>query len=185
MKALHETLKHLRRGDTILYPTDTVWGIGCDATNPEAVKKVYALKERDDSKALICLVSGVEMLQQYVKNVPPQALEIIFGAVRPTTIIYNDPINLALNLVAADNTIAIRIPLDPFCRELVAAFGKPVVSTSANKSGRSTPRIFQEIPKAILKDVGYVVNLHQDRACGPPSSILKIKKDGTIAVIRE
>lgn len=174
----------LNSGQLLLYPTDTVWGIGCDATDPEAVQQVYALKKRDDSKALICLASDLEMVTKYT-DVPEAARSVLAKAERPTTIIYHHPRGLAANLVADDDTVAIRIASDPFCRELIQQFGKPIVSTSANPAGAPTPKCFDEIDAGILKGVDYVVNLSRDRIMDTPSRILKIEEDGSLSVIRE
>ena len=175
--------KILSEGKTILYPTDTVYGIGCDATNPIAVSKIYQLKNRDDSKALICLVNDVAMLKKYIRHVPNEALELLKNVTKPTTIIYNQPISLASNLISQDNTIAIRIVSQGFAHELITAFGKPIVSTSANISGEATPKTFNEISEQILKGVDYVVNLPVNQN-NSPSQILKLELDGTITVIR-
>ncbi|MCB0433779.1 MAG: Sua5/YciO/YrdC/YwlC family protein, partial [Mangrovimonas sp.] len=133
-------LEVLLNGGLILYPTDTVWGIGCDATNPEAIKKVYQLKQREDNKALICLAADDRMLKKYVKEVPQVALDIIEIANKPTTIIYDEAQNLAPNLISSDGSIAFRIPDDDFCYWLMRKFNKPIVSTSANISSAPTPQ---------------------------------------------
>ncbi|PHN98781.1 threonylcarbamoyl-AMP synthase [Tenacibaculum discolor] len=174
----------LKTAKTVLYPTDTVWGLGCDATNEEAVKKIYKLKDREESKSLIILVSSVEMLEDYIENIPPKALEILKNVEKPTTVIYKNPRGLAPNTIASDNTIAIRIPQDEFCIQLIKEFGKPIVSTSANVSGEPTPKSFSEISQAILKSVDYVVNLHQEKVAEKSSTILKIEGEAII-VIRE
>ena len=179
-----EIKNYLLNGKTILYPTDTVWGLGCDATNESAVKKIYQLKNREESKSLIILVASIEMLQKHVGNIPEKALEILKTSVKPTTIIYNNPKELAANTIAVDDTIAIRIPKDPFCIQLIKEFGKPIVSTSANVSGEPTPKSFSEISEAILKNVDYVVDLHQEKVAEKSSTILKIEGDDVI-VIRE
>ncbi len=181
---LKEIVNKLKEGKTILYPTDTVWGLGCDATNIEAVKKIYEIKNREESKSLIILVSSIEMLMEYLNEIPNKALEILKEATKPTTIIYNAPKNLADNTIAKDNTIAIRIPKDEFCINLIKEFGKPIVSTSANISGEPTPKSFSEISKAILNSVDYVVDLHQEKKSEKSSRILKIDGDSVI-VIRE
>ncbi|MBA6155154.1 threonylcarbamoyl-AMP synthase [Tenacibaculum sp. S7007] len=181
---LKEIVNKLKEGKTILYPTDTVWGLGCDATNIEAVKKIYEIKNREESKSLIILVSSIEMLIEYLNEVSDKALEILKEATKPTTIIYNAPKNLADNTIAKDNTIAIRIPKDEFCVDLIEEFGKPIVSTSANISGEPTPKSFSEISKAILNSVDYVVDLHQEKKSEKSSRILKIDGDSVI-VIRE
>lgn len=179
---LQETINYLIDGKTILYPTDTVWGIGCDATNFEAVSKIYELKNRVESKSLIVLVSSVNMLKKYV-SVPGKALTILKSADKPTTIIYQNPKGFAKNTIASDQTIAIRIVQDDFCRKLIKRFGKPIVSTSANVSEEPTPKSFSEISKPILDGVDYIVNLHQNKVNTKSSTILKI--DGnTIQVLR-
>ncbi|WP_034040987.1 L-threonylcarbamoyladenylate synthase [Wocania ichthyoenteri] len=182
---IKNALQVLKNGGLILYPTDTVWGIGCDATNPEAVKKVYKLKQREDSKALICLVADDRMLKKYVKKIPEAAYSIIDISEKPITIIYDDAQNLASNLIADDGTIAIRIPDDEFCYQLSRKLNGAIVSTSANISNKPTPKSFKEIAPAILKGVDYVVNLHHEKICDKPSSIIKLSNSGIIKVIRE
>ncbi|WP_445734427.1 L-threonylcarbamoyladenylate synthase [Mariniflexile sp.] len=182
---INKAIQVLKEGKLILYPTDTVWGIGCDATNEEAVKKVYELKQRTDSKALICLVADDRMLKKYVKNIPEVALNIIDITDKPTTIIYDDAQNLASNLIAEDGTIAIRIPDDEFCFQLCRKLNGAIVSTSANVSGEPTPKSFKEISSAILKGVDYVVNLHHEKICNKPSSIIKLSNNGVVKIIRE
>jgi len=160
---LENTIETLKQGGLILYPTDTVWGIGCDATNEDAVKKIFKLKQRSDSKALICLVADDRMLKKYIKDIPDAAFDIMDIEDNPITIIYDNPQNLAQNLIAEDNTIAIRIPDHEFCFQLVRKFNGAIVSTSANISGQPTPKSFKEIHEDILKGVDYVVNLHRDK----------------------
>lgn len=181
---INNALKVLKDGGLLLYPTDTVWGIGCDATNADAVKKVYQLKQREDSKALICLVADDRMLSKYVKKIPEVAFDIFDVSESPMTIIYDDAQNLATNLIASDHTIAIRIPDDDFCFQLLRRFNKPIVSTSANISGQPTPKSFKEIANEILKGVDYVVNLHHEKVCSKPSSIIKLSADGKVQIIR-
>ncbi|MBD0824066.1 L-threonylcarbamoyladenylate synthase [Aestuariibaculum marinum] len=181
---INKALEVLKNGGLILYPTDTVWGIGCDATNPEAVKKVYELKKREDSKALICLVADDRMLKKYVKQVPLVALNIIEVTDKPTTIIYDDARNLADNLIADDQTIAIRIPDDELCYQLTRRLNGAIVSTSANISGEPTPKSYKEISQEVLKGVDYVVNLHHEKKCDKPSSIIKLSNNGVVKVIR-
>ena len=173
----------LNQSKTLLYPTDTVYGIGCDATNPEAVSKIYQLKKRDDTKALICLVSDTKMLKKYVKKIPEQALQIIESSTNPTTIIYNNPIGFANNLIAQDNTIAIRMVSNGFAHELIKEFGKPIVSTSANISGEPTPKSFNEISSQILNRVDYVVNLPCE-SHPKPSTIIKLGLNSEVIIIR-
>ena len=182
---IQNSLKVLNEGGLILYPTDTVWGIGCDATNEEAVKKVFQLKQREDSKALICLVSDDRMLKKHVKNIPEAAFSILDVTETPITIIYDNPQHLASNLISSDNSIAIRIPNDDFCFQLLRRFNKPIVSTSANISGYPTPNSFKEISEEILKGVDYVVNLYRDKVCNKPSSIIKLSANGVVKIIRK
>nr|WP_299384355.1 L-threonylcarbamoyladenylate synthase [Allomuricauda sp.] len=182
---INKAFDTLSAGGLILYPTDTVWGIGCDATNPEAVKKVYTLKNREDSKALICLVANQAMLERHVKNIPDVAYDIMDFATKPTTIVFDNPLGIAPNLVAEDNTIAIRVASDKFCQYLINNFGKPIVSTSANISGFPTPKSFNGISPEILKGVDYVVNLPDENKDPKPSSIIKLSADGQVKVIRE
>jgi len=164
----------LSLGKTILYPTDTVWGLGCDATNIDAVTKIFELKNRVESKSLVVLVSSIEMLCSYVNAVPQKAIDIIATNKKPTTIIYNNPKGLAANAIASDNTIAIRIPTHNYCLEVINKLGKPIISTSANISGESTPKSFSEISLPILEGVDYVVNLEQDKITDKSSTILKL-----------
>lgn len=182
---INNALEVLKQGGLILYPTDTVWGIGCDATNPEAVAKVYKLKNREDSKALICFVADDRMLSKYVKTVPDVAYDIFEAAEEPITIIYDNAQNLASNLIAEDLSIAIRIPNDDFCYKLLRKFNKPIVSTSANSSGEPTPLSYKEISQHILKGVDYVVNLQREKICSKPSAIIKLAANGRVQVIRE
>jgi L-threonylcarbamoyladenylate synthase len=184
-KEINSCMQVLEAGGLILYPTDTVWGIGCDATNKEAVSKIYSLKKRPDTKAMICLVANDAMLEKHVKKVPDIAYDIMDLATKPTTIVYDDPIGIARNLIAADNTLAIRVASDKFCRYLINKFKKPIVSTSANVAGEPTPAQFGKIDEAILKGVDYVVNLQRHTQNGSSSSIIKLGNDGTVKVIRE
>ncbi|MGW9686921.1 L-threonylcarbamoyladenylate synthase [Flagellimonas sp. 2504JD1-5] len=185
IEEINKCIKELQQGNLILYPTDTVWGIGCDATNPDAVKKVYTLKNREDSKALICLVGNQAMLERYINEVPEVAYDLIDLAEKPITIIFDQPKGVAKNLIAEDNTLAIRVASDKFCQYLINKFGKPVVSTSANISGMPTPKQFKEIGQEILKGVDYVVNLPDENKNPSPSSIIKLGNDGQVKVIRE
>ena len=182
---IKQCVQHLKNGGLILYPTDTIWGIGCDATNADAVKKVYALKKRIDSKALICLVADDRMLSKYIKQIPEVALDIIEVAENPTTIVYDAPQNLAENLIGSDNTIAIRIPDDDFCFQLLRQFNGAIVSTSANISGQPSPKSFSEISDDILKGVDYVVNSQFEKKSAKPSSIIKLTNSGLVTIIRK
>ena len=173
-KILNQSIEALLNSQVILYPTDTVWGLGCDATNIDAVAKIFKLKNRVESKSLVVLVSSMEMLRTYVDTVPQKAIDIISKTKKPTTIIYSNPKGLAANAIALDNTIAIRIPSHDYCLEIINKLGKPIISTSANISGESTPKSFSEISLPILEGVDYVVNLEQDKITDKSSTILKL-----------
>ncbi len=180
-----QCLKTLSAGGLILYPTDTVWGIGCDATNAEAVKRVYQLKRRDDNKALIVLIDSVDHLDHYVIDVPMIARELIDVAVKPLTIIYEGAYNLAPNLMGEGESVGIRIPNDEFCHRLCERYGKPIVSTSANVSGQPTATTFAAIDESIVQGVDYVVNYRRDEATPrQPSNIIMLHRDGTFKIIR-
>jgi L-threonylcarbamoyladenylate synthase len=175
----------LRNGGIILYPTDTIWGIGCDATNKEAVEKIYQLKKRADAKSMIILVHDLSMIYNYVHEVPDIALQLIEVNDQPMTLIYPNAINLAENTVNSDGTIAIRITSDPFCKELIKRFKKPLISTSANISGQKSPDNFRSIAKPIIEGVDYVVKHRQnDNSKTSPSSIIKVGIKGEIEIIR-
>ncbi len=182
---IKQALEVLQKGGVILYPTDTIWGIGCDATNAAAVEKIYKLKQRSNSKTMICLVANDFMLEQHVEKVPELAYDIIDLSTKPTTIVYESPKGVAANLIANDNTLAIRVAKDQFCQYLIKKFKKPIVSTSANIAGQPTPTGFKEIADEILKGVDYVVNLDRDKINSTPSSIIMLGNDGTVKVIRE
>jgi L-threonylcarbamoyladenylate synthase len=178
-------LEKLKQGGLILYPTDTVWGIGCDATNPEAVDRIYQLKKRSDTKAMIVLVADEKDILRYVTQPELQIFDYIKGVNRPTTVIYDGAVELADNLLAADGSVAIRICEDEFCSNLIKRFRKPVVSTSANLSGYPPPQCFKDIEPVIINGFDYVVNYRQDDTeYRKPSSIIKWEKDGTLSIIR-
>ena len=180
-----QCLKVLSAGGLILYPTDTVWGIGCDATNAEAVKRVYQLKQRDDSKALIVLIDSADHLDHYVVDVPMIARELIDVAVKPLTIIYEGAYNLAPNMLGKEDSVGIRIPNDEFCHRLCERYGKPIVSTSANVSGQPTAKTFADIDNAIVKGVDYAVqHRRNDNKPHQPSNIILLSRDGTFKIIR-
>ena len=176
----------LRRGGVILYPTDTVWGIGCDATNPEAVKRLYEIKRRADNKAMLLLVDNADRISRYVATVPSVAWDLVELADRPLTVIYDGARNLAPNLIAEDGSIGIRVTSELFSKELCYRFQKAVVSTSANISGEPTPRYFAEISEEIINAVDYVVNYRQlEKGSPKSSSIIKLTANGTVTIIRE
>lgn len=182
---IKKAIEVMRKGGIILYPTDTVWGIGCDATNAEAVAKVYALKRRDDSKALICLVDSDNRLQRYVRNVPDVAWQLIEAVEKPTTLILDGAVNLAPNLIAEDGSIGIRITKEPFSHELCYRFQKAIVSTSANVSGEPAAQNYCDISQEILDGVDYVCeSRRQEHKPHAPSSIIKLAADGEVKIIR-
>ena len=176
----------LQKGGVILYPTDTVWGIGCDATNEEAVKRVYEIKRRADSKAMLVLVDSDVKVDFYVKDVPEVAWDLIQYATKPLTVIYDNARNLAPNLIGEDGSVGIRVTSEDFSKQLCFRFRKAIVSTSANVSGQPAPASFSEIQDEIKQAVDYIVGYRQDEPAGAkPSSILKLGKGGVIKIIRE
>lgn len=182
---LKEAVRVMREGGIILYPTDTVWGIGCDARNEEAVRKIYELKKREDSKSMLVLVSSEGMLQRTVKEVPEIAWQLIDAAVNPMTIIYDDAIGVAPNLIAEDGSLGIRLTGEKFSRMLCERMRGPIVSTSANISGKPTPHNFHEISGEVLDGVDYVCKFRQDeRGAAKPSNIIKITRGNIVKVIR-
>ncbi len=201
-ETMEKALQTLRCGGLLLYPTDTVWGLGCDATDPEAVARIFALKKREDSKSLVLLASDMDMIARYVREIPEMAVQLVEVNDSPMTIIYpgaiasdrpssgekpvKDKHLLAYNTVAADSTVGIRIPMMDFCVELVRRFGRPIVSTSANISGEPTPKNFSEISPAIKDGVDYIVDSELEKtSTGKSSSIIKIGLDATIEIIRK
>lgn len=193
---LSEALEVLRKGGTILYPTDTVWGLGCDATNPEAVARIYEIKQRSDSKSLVLLASDLDMVAKYVKEIPSIAIDLVEVNDAPMTIIYpgaiagapdseGDRWHLAHNTVAEDGSVGMRIPMMQWCKDLVFKLGRPLVSTSANISGEPTPKRFSEIPQEIKDAVDFVVPPSVDKeSTGKASQILKVGLRGEIEIIR-
>lgn len=182
---IQNCLNTLREGGIILYPTDTVWGIGCDASNPQAIQKIYDLKGRTSSKALITLVGSEVMLERTVLNMPEIAWDLIQSANRPLTLIYDEVKGIAPNAIAEDGSCGIRLAKDTFCQQLIQRLGKPIISTSANVSGEETPKDFKSISDTILKGVDFVVNYRQNEATSQKSSnIIKIKNNGEIKIIR-
>ena len=202
-EAINKALEVLRAGGIILYPTDTVWGIGCDATDPSAVVRIYEIKRRADSKSLVLLASDMDMICRYVREVPEMAVQLVEVNDKPMTIIYPDAIVgqspagpdafpkadrrcLAFNTVAEDGTVGIRIPMMDFCQQLVARLGRPLVSTSANISGEPTPKKFAEISEEIRSAVDHIVDPVLERgATGHSSSIIKVDLDYSIEIIRK
>lgn len=182
---INNALRVLKNGGVILYPTDTIWGIGCDATNPEAVKRVYEIKQREDTKSMLVLMENENRLSSYVEEVPEIAWDLIEVADKPLTLIYPGAKNLAPNLINSDGTIGIRMTREKFTQELIFRFRKPIVSTSANISGDTSPANFSEIGQDIIDSVDYVVKYRQnDLSKGTASSIMKIGLGGEIQVLR-
>lgn len=182
---VEECLKVLANGGLILYPTDTIWGIGCDATNAQAVERIYQLKKRSDRKAMIVIVATERDVMRYVANVDLAVFDFLERTQKPTTVIYSGAIGLADNLIGKDGSIAMRICRDDFCRHLVKRFRKPIVSTSANISGQPSPQLFADISDEIKKGVDYIVQYRQDDTrIAAPSSIIQWNRDGTQQVIR-
>jgi L-threonylcarbamoyladenylate synthase len=183
---IKKAVEVMRKGGVILYPTDTVWGIGCDATNAEAVARVYEIKHREDSKAMICLVDNDNRLQRYVRNVPDVAWQLFDCAEDPTTIILDGAINLAQNLIAEDGSIAMRITREEFSKQLCYRFQKPIVSTSANISGEPTAQNYCDISQEIIDAVDYVCwTRRQEHKPHKPSSIIRLREDGQVEIIRK
>jgi L-threonylcarbamoyladenylate synthase len=176
----------MNKGGVILYPTDTIWGIGCDATNEEAVKRVYEIKKRADSKAMLVLVDNAVKVDFYVNQAPEVAFDLIELATKPLTIIYDDAKNLAPNLIAEDGSVGIRVTSETFSNQLCYRFRKAIVSTSANVSGEPSPATFEDISEEIKGAVDYIVQSRQnERAVSKSSSIIKLGKGGQVKVIRE
>ena len=187
---IKKAVETMRKGGVILYPTDTVWGIGCDATNVDAVKRIYAIKQRDDSKALICLVDSDARMQRYFRTVPDVAWQLVDSLkesdAKPTTLILDGAINLAENLIADDGSVGIRITNEPFSKELCYRFQKAIVSTSANISGEPAAQNYCDIDPRIIEAVDYVCwSRRQEHKPHTPSSIIKLKENGEVTVIRK
>jgi L-threonylcarbamoyladenylate synthase len=182
---IKEALDILRKGGLILYPTDTIWGLGCDPTNEAAVNKIFNLKAREKSKSLIILANSVDMVERYVRDIPEIAYELVSVSDSPLTIIYPEGKNLAPGVCSSDGSIAIRICNDEFCNDLISRFRKPLVSTSANFSGKPSPANFNEIEEDLISKVDYVVKYRQeDRGNSKASPVIKINRDGSMIIIR-
>ncbi len=200
-KVLSEAVQALREGKVILYPTDTIWGLGCDATNPEAVKRIYEIKHRDDSKSLVLLACDLDQIARYVKEIPSMAIDLVEVNDKPMTLIYPgaitypapeegqapkaDKFHLAYNTVAEDGSVGIRIPMMDFCVNMAQKLSRPIVSTSANISGQPSPRKFKDIPEEITSAVDYIVDPRiEAHSTGEASQIIKIGLDGEVKIIR-
>ena len=183
---IRKALTVMRAGGVILYPTDTVWGLGCDATNAKAVEKIYQIKKRNESKSLIVLVNSADMLTRYVDNIPPVALDLAEISESPLTIVFDKGRSLADSVTTEEGSVGIRICHDPFCDDLITALRKPLVSTSANVSGEETPAIFDEISEEIKSAVDYIcLHRQDDRSRVKPSSVISISKNGVVKILRE
>ena len=200
-KVLGEAVQALREGKVILYPTDTIWGLGCDATNPEAVRRIYEIKHRDDSKSLVLLACDLDQIAKYVKEIPSMAIDLVEVNDKPMTLIYPgaitypapeegqapkaDKYHLAYNTVAEDGSVGIRIPMMDFCVNMAQKLSRPIVSTSANISGQPSPRKFKDIPEEITSAVDYIVDPRiEAHSTGEASQIIKIGLDGEVKIIR-
>ena len=176
----------LKKGGTILYPTDTIWGLGCDATNAEAVAKIYAIKKRAESKSLVTLVNDMDMIGRYIREIPQIAIELLEVNDAPMTIIYPGAIGLAKNVVAEDGTVGIRIPNNVFCKQLIFKLYRPIVSTSANISGEPSPQSFKEISEEIKNSVDLIIDKSmEEESTNQASQIIKVGLKGEITVIRK
>jgi L-threonylcarbamoyladenylate synthase len=183
---IKKALDVLKSGGIILYPTDTIWGIGCDATNSDAVEKIYQLKQRADTKSMLVLVENPNWLYEYLVEIPPMAHDLIDLSTKPITIIYPKAKKLAPNLVAADGSVGIRVVKHAFCQNLIKVLGKPIVSTSANLSGQPHPKSFAEIDRSIIDGVDFIVPKQYEESTHPkPSSIVQLGLGGEVKVIRE
>lgn len=183
-EAINIAVAELKKGNTIIYPTDTIYGIGCDATNHDAVEKIYALKQRDSSKSLIVLVDSFQMLESIIEEVPDMAWEVLKVNKKPLTIIYDRPKTVSENVVAADNTLAVRVTNDPLCRSMIRKLRKPIVSTSANLSGEPSPIHFDDISDALKSRIDHIMDLPLVHKDIKPSAIMKIASNGEIKIIR-
>ncbi len=183
-EAINAAVEHLKKGHTIIYPTDTIYGIGCDASNYDAVEKINTLKQRDPSQSLIVLVDSFQMLESIIEEVPEMAWEILKVNKKPLTIIYDRPKNVAENVVAADNTLAVRVTNDPLCRSMIRKLKKPIVSTSANFTGEPTPIHFHDINAELKQQVDHVMDLPLVHKEIVPSKIMQIASNGVFKIIR-
>ena len=182
---VHNAFEVIQNGGIILYPTDTIWGLGCDATNATAVAKIYAIKKRTDNLGMICLMNGEKMMYNVFKEIPEVAWQIIDISENPTTLILDNPRNVAANLIAADKSLGVRLVKEPFCFKLMERMKKPLVSATANVYGQPAPIAFKDIDPELKKAVDYVVNLNQEKIAGKPSTIIKLTADSQVKVLRK
>lgn len=184
-REVQKSLEALNLPGLLLYPTDTIWGLGCRASEEACVQRIYDLKQRPSHKAMLCLVADLEMLKRYVGEVPAKLEAILAEGDRPTTVIYPRVDGVAPSLTGEDGSLGLRIPADPYCQQLIRELGEALVSTSANLSGQPNPRGFRELDPVILKGVDYIVNLRRDEIRTTPSRILKTYADGSLEVLRD
>jgi L-threonylcarbamoyladenylate synthase len=183
---IEKCIEVLKRGGVILYPTDTVWGLGCDATNAKAVERITAIKQRPDDKSMIVLVNHIDMLSRYVDIIPTAAVDILEYATKPTTIVFDKMMGVAENVVAQDGSCGVRLTTDEFCKKIIRKLNKPLVSTSANISGEKTARNFKQIDEAIKAQCDYVVQFRSgETTLGEPSCIIKLSNNGEVAILRK
>lgn len=183
---IQKSVDLLKKGKILLYPTDTIWGIGCDATNSKSIQRIYKLKGRTENKAMIVLLDSVDKLEKYINEVPPIVYDLILNSRNPLTIVYEGAKNLAKDIIASDGTIAIRIVKGEYCSEIIRRFGKPIVSTSANFSNQPSAQTFEQIDDGIKKGVDHVVTVFRDRVDSvKASTIIKINEDGTFDILRD
>lgn len=183
---IDKTIQVLKQGGVILYPTDTVWGLGCDAQNSKAVDRIYKIKKRNEEKSLITLLADFNSLYKYVSKVPEITIDLISSIENPVTVIYDNAYNLPKNIAAPDGTIAIRVVREGFCKDLIEAFGGPIISSSANISGEPTPLVYNKISSAVIEQADYSVKLFRDQFNqGKASTIIRLYENGTYKVIRE
>lgn len=182
---IKQAVEHLRKGNTLLYPTDTIWGLGCDATNPAAVEKILTLKNRPENKSLIALVHSVAFLERYIREIPEVCYELIDNSDKPLTIIYENPINIAPNALAEDGSMGFRITNDSVCQRIIQQLNKPLISTSANLSGQPSPTCFDDISPEIKAKVDYIFDERTKEKMTKPSTIIKINNDSSFKIIRK
>ncbi len=182
---VQDAVSHLKKGNSILYPTDTIYGIGCDATNYDAVNEIYKIKERDASKPFIVLVDSFQMLDQYIEEVPDMAWEVLKLNKKPLTIVFDRPKGVAENLIGSDNSLAVRVTNDPLCRAIIRGLRKPIVATSANITGSPAPLHFADISQELVDKIDHVVDLPLVAKNVKPSAIMKIANNGVVKIIRK
>ncbi|MHC5201592.1 L-threonylcarbamoyladenylate synthase [Myroides sp. LJL119] len=183
---VHNAYEVIKNGGIILYPTDTIWGIGCDANNPEAIKKIFALKRRVETKSMIVLVNGDRLMHHIFTQIPEVAWDIIDYSEKPTTLILDNPKNVAKELISSDNSLGVRLVKDPFCYKLIERMKSALVSTSANISGQPSPRNYYDISLDIIQGVDYIVNLRQEETkTAQPSTIIKLKQNNQVTILRK